>query len=1012
MKMMADTAGGGFRAGIDHSTVQVLNILSRGRPDDVDNVINIALKMIGELCGFDRTYVFVLRDEVFVDNSHEWTGPGIEPMIDALQGLPTSLISDWFVAFARGDVIHIPQVDNLPDDHLQKATLQMQDIKSLLVVPMQDDTKVIGFVGYDAVVAERQLDERDVFFMRSVANGIAALLLKVRAIAIADANIETQRKLAAVANEARSQRDIAINALPDGFVLYDSNNKLVLCNERYRDFSPNAATALVQGAAYEDILQAEMEHAESPNVERGTLSDHEHQLADGRWVRILNRKTPDGGRVGMRIDITDLKRAERRLTDVIEGAQVGTWEWDIATGVNSVNSLWASMLGYHVEELAPITIDTWERLGHPDDIVAARKALKRVFTDAGQQFEHTIRMRHKAGHWVWIMSRGRVVSRGTDGNAQVMAGVHIDISDQMAREQNLLAVNLQFEKAVAERDDAQKRFFDIEEISSDWFWEQDNNLRFTYLSKSFESTTGRLQGDFLGVTLAEIVGPRPWMRTDTNLRAFSETLATRQPFQNVIFQLSDDPDDQIWIRLSGAPFFDRDGSFLGYRGVGSDVTSLYKAKAFAEHLATHDPLTGLANRAVLQDHLQRLEFGDQYTANSAALMLLDIDNFKSINDSLGHDAGDSLLQLVAERLVSHVRETDLVARLGGDEFTILLPQAHEKEARDLANRLIDHMSQPFVLQDQALYATVSIGIALLPQDASTASEFLQNADIAMYRAKAAGRCQFTFFESKFRVEQHQRSEMMQALFRAVSERQFQLVLQPKFTTGSVSRLVGAEALLRWHDLAYGDVPPDKFIPLAESMGLMAEIDFLVLDLVSSVIAAQLEQGHRLCVAINVSAQSFHRENFAAELLDHLRLRGVPNELVLIEITETMLMTRTQVTFANIRRLQAEGIQLSIDDFGTGYSSFNYLQQLPLAELKIDRSFIAEIGCGNSSGDAIVSAILSMAEALELRCVAEGVETEAQFKWLNQNGCNIVQGHFVGRPLKVAAFVDEYLVKGL
>lgn len=456
----------------------------------------------------------------------------------------------------------------------------------------------------------------------------------------------------------------------------------------------------------------------------------------------------------------------------------------------------------------------------------------------------------------------------------------------------------------------------------------------------------------------------------------------------------------------------------GYVTVARDVTdrvatedALRIAKAEAEHLATHDPLTGLPNRALF---LRRLSEAIETAAGRGrpvSLLLLDIDNFKSINDGFGHEIGDALLAEVARRLRGALRGRDSLARLGGDEFTVILPDTSARAAAAAAARFLAAVARPYEVGGLHIYATASIGITHHPDDAPDAAGLVRAADMAMYAAKADGRNRVAPFSPALAARLARRGDIIQALRRALSDGRFRLMLQPKFTLSDPPELAGAEALLRWTDPELGVVSPGEFIPVAESAGLIREIDGVVIGLVADLLGrwARLGIGAPLPrLALNVSAQSFQSDRFAETLLGALDQRRAPRDGVQVEITETALLRRSDRVLWNMAHLRDTGVQVSVDDFGTGYSSLSYLQRLPLSELKIDRSFIAGLGRSSGSAEAIVTAILGIARTLGMRTVAEGVETAAQLNWLRAAGCHIVQGHLAGRPMEVADFEGRFL----
>ncbi len=411
-------------------------------------------------------------------------------------------------------------------------------------------------------------------------------------------HVAYQAELRARSEEAETMRarlEAAIDALPDGFSYYDAEDRLVLCNRRYRDYYPRSAGAMVPGARFEDIIRAGLANGEymagrgreeeflawRMAEHRRRRADFEQDVADGRCLRVIERRTPEGGHVGLRIDITQQKEAERRLQHVIDGARVGTWEWDIETGANIVNERWAEMLGRRLEDIHPVTVRVWEELCHPDDMRETKRRLKGVFSGESDHFEHTFRMRHAEGGWVWILSSGRVVRRAPGGAPEAMSGIHIDISEQKAREQALREARDELSRALNERDDAERRFSDIAEVSRDWFWEQDAELRFVYLSQGYERAVGgteqligRRREDDLGADLVAEPG-RGW-------DWLKERLDAREPFTDFVFRRPAPDGRELWLRISGAPVFDRAGDFAGYRGVGSDVTALVAARERAE----------------------------------------------------------------------------------------------------------------------------------------------------------------------------------------------------------------------------------------------------------------------------------------------------------------------------------------------------------------------------------------------------------------------------------------------
>ncbi|MCV6612120.1 MAG: EAL domain-containing protein, partial [Amphritea sp.] len=437
--------------------------------------------------------------------------------------------------------------------------------------------------------------------------------------------------------------------------------------------------------------------------------------------------------------------------------------------------------------------------------------------------------------------------------------------------------------------------------------------------------------------------------------------------------------------------------------VFSDISNLKDSQRKVEFLATHDALTGLPNRNLFFDRLENAIARSKRSDSILSVLYLDLDNFKGINDTLGHDMGDLLLVEVAKQLQSIVRDVDTVSRLGGDEFTVILGDCEPADAQDIAERILAALGEPIQLGERRVFTSTSIGISLFPEDATDSVGLLKAADTAMYKAKESGRNQFRFFHYEMREVLLKQSTLEGSLKDAIRHRQFRLVYQPKYLATHSQTIVGAEALLRWHDPSVGDISPGEFIPIAERSTAIIEISNLVIEMVAEQIARWLNQGVNVPgIAVNVSAQCLKLENYAADFIAIVDRYMVPYKYLKIEITESSLMDSTQIVYDNLNALTAKGFEISIDDFGTGYSSLSYLKRLPLDEIKIDKSFVDGLGT-DEDDEAICQAILSISKALCLTVVAEGVETEQQKQWLIDKGCDCLQGFLLSRPLELADF---------
>ncbi len=459
-----------------------------------------------------------------------------------------------------------------------------------------------------------------------------------------------------------------------------------------------------------------------------------------------------------------------------------------------------------------------------------------------------------------------------------------------------------------------------------------------------------------------------------------------------------------YIEDSAAPIFNRVGDLIGGVMVFHDVTEQQVLSQRMHHLARHDPLTGLANRSTLMEEVSATMERAAAAASRFALLFLDLDDFKHVNDVYGHAVGDQLLQEVSIRLQQELRGADLVARQGGDEFIILLPESVSAEELDtVGRRLLAALDRPFQLDDHSLSVSCSLGAALYPQDGSDAETLIRHADAAMYRAKQDGRNCLRFYDPVLEQQLHERQGLLQALKTAVREEQFELVFQPQVSARGGS-LVGTEALLRWTLPDGTTVSPEVFVPLAEQSGLIVPLGSWVLRRACQQAVRWQRAGRPLRVAVNVSAVQFMEPTFVSSVRRILRASGLPASLLELEVTESALMHDVNHVRTVLLDLKALGISLAIDDFGTGYSSLSYLQAFPIDTLKIDRSFLP--GAVGSGPESVLRAVVSLGQSLNMQLVAEGVESRAQQLALQALGCDVMQGFWFAPPMAPAAF-DEW-----
>lgn len=547
--------------------------------------------------------------------------------------------------------------------------------------------------------------------------------------------------------------------------------------------------------------------------------------------------------------------------------------------------------------------------------------------------------------------------------------------------------------------EGESRFRDLTELSSDWYWEQDADLRFTQISsKVHEFALGS----------EEDIGKLRWEvsrlhMTDEQWQPHKAALAARRSFQDFVYQRYDMRGNLRTISVSGRPIFDEQGQFQGYRGTGRDITAQKRAEEQIRHMAHHDALTELPNRMLLHDRIGQAIAQAERNREVLALLFIDLDRFKTVNDSLGHPVGDRLLKTIAGRLVSCTRGSDTIARIGGDEFVVLLGALKEPEdARHVAQKVLDALSEPVTVDGHELKVTPSVGICAYPHDGADVETLMRNADTAMYHAKQMGRNNYQFFTQAMNDAAQQRLVMENDLRHAVERGEFALHYQPQLDvrTGAV---IGLEALVRWNHPQRGLVPPADFVAAAEETGLIGQIGEWVLRQACAQARAWHNAGYpQLLVSVNCSAQQFQRDGFVETVGRILRETGLPVSRLALEITESVIIQHPEEVMARFRALDDMGVRISIDDFGIGYSSLSYLKRFAVHQLKIDQSFVRDIH-SDPDDAAIVSAVIAIAHSLGLEVVAEGVETAEQLAFLRSLGCDAAQGYYFSKPLPAEEF---------
>ncbi|HOX71819.1 MAG TPA: EAL domain-containing protein [Dokdonella sp.] len=680
-------------------------------------------------------------------------------------------------------------------------------------------------------------------------------------------------------------------------------------------------------------------------------------------------------RAGLELHARELQEREGRLRLALWGSSDEFWDLNMDSGV--LVRLGAARTHERQREEIHSVYDWVREKVHPDDQRAIAQRLDDHISNKVPLFESEQRVRMANGRWIWVLARGKIVERNAEGRPLRICGT--------AR--NITATR----EAERERRIAQEVISSMREGVSVC----DLEFKFVAINPAFTRITGWQEHEVIGRSAAMLNCAQHSPEYYQNLR---ESIMRDGLWRGELWQRRKDGEEFLsWLQSSEVR--DAQGQRTHFIGVLTDITERKRNEQELRYLANYDTLTGLPNRTLLAERLGHAVIRARRGGRKVAVLFLDLDRFKHVNDSMGHAAGDRMLKAAGSRLRDNIRDGDTVARIGGDEFTVILEElADAAEAERVAQKLISAFERPLELNDgQDVVISPSIGISLYPDHAQTPTDLLKFADTAMYQAKDRGRKTYMVYTETMDAAARMRATLVGALRKAMERNEFSLVYQPKLSLLD-EHVTGVEALLRWHSQELGDISPVTFIPVAEESGLIVEIGDWVLVRACEQLASWHRDGLRdISMSVNLSVLQLQRGDLIQRLCDILAANDIaPNQLEL-ELTESVVMANAEQSISTLRQLKAVGVTLSIDDFGTGYSSLSYLRRLPIDTLKIDKEFVGDITT-DPDDEAITATVINMAHSLGLNVIAEGVETAEQAEYLREQGCDEIQGHWLSKPL--------------
>ena len=731
-------------------------------------------------------------------------------------------------------------------------------------------------------------------------------------------------------------------------------------------------------------LQATQQESNAVNAEltqemAGRQTAEQELLA----VQASLEQTVEGRTLALNAALQALEKSQERLELALDASQLALWDWDLVSD-EIHHTRTKDIFGLDDEQVRGVLTDLRPLL-HPDDLPVLRKAMIEHMQQRTEGYIVEYRIKHHDGHWVWIEDRGRAVERDANGRVLRMLGTRRDITQRKEHDEQLLLASSVFD------------------ASTESIIILDHNYIILAVNQAFARVTGFSSEEIVGRSIFAEDLPDEVHRQYQLVRSHIAETGSWQG-ESIDVRKNGEIYPQ-WLQAHAVP--DKDGDIIRIVGFFTDLTMRRKTEERLSYLTQYDELTGLSNRALFQQHLYQAAEYTREANSSMALLHINLDRFKVLNDSLSVEMADQVLQQISQRLAQLLPEANTLARLGGDEFAVILDKhiSIPSLAR-LATSILAHIRMPLTVADNELIISASLGISVLPDNAREPTTLLSQADMAMQYAKHLGGDNFQFYNNQLQASTLERLQLEQQLRRGIEEGELQAYYQPKLTLAD-GVVRSAEALVRWNHPQRGLLAPGAFITLAEETGLIAVMTEQVLQQACAQALLWWQQGMPIRVSVNVSVAHV-RQGLLVDVVRHaLDSTGLPAHLLELELTESQMLENAQSVITTFKQLRELGVHLAIDDFGTGYSSLSYLKRFPANSLKIDQSFIREVA-DNEEDAAITRAIITMAHGLNLVVIAEGVETQAQMDFLKTNLCDEVQGYLISRPVPAEEFT-EFLI---